>query len=115
MSLNAADIRHCGNHPEVVAVDMCVRCGSFVCGECLELIGEEPFCLPCYGRRDVTGRASTRATLALIIGAFSLFCGAPLGIVTLLLVWRERKAIERGAAPLSSRSFIKVARILGWV
>lgn len=105
----------CANHPEVVAVDTCIRCGAFVCGECLELLGEEPFCPNCFGRRDVTGGGSTRAVLALLFSSTGLFCGAPFGIVGLVLAWREGKALEQGEAPLGSRSYVKVARVLGWI
>ena len=115
MSPATSDVMRCGVHADVPAVDTCSRCGSFVCGDCLELIGEEPFCQACYHRKDVTGRASTRATLALLFGATGLLCGAPFGIIALVLAWRERIAVEQGRSPLSSRTLANVARTLGWI
>src|SRR5512147_1689148 len=105
----------CAVHPEAVAVDTCTRCGGFTCDACVHLLGEEAFCASCYQRREVTGRASARATVALLLAAAGLFCGVVTGVPALLLAWRETKAIERGDAPLSSRTFVKVARVLGWV
>ena len=106
---------NCAVHPDALAVDTCTRCGGFTCDVCLQLLGEEAFCASCYQRREVTGRASARATIALLLAGCGLFFGVLTGVPALLLAWREAKAIERGDAPLSSRSFVKVARVLGWV
>jgi hypothetical protein len=37
-------------HAEFAAVDVCKRCGRFLCGECLELVGEDPYCGDCVKR-----------------------------------------------------------------
>lgn len=105
----------CAVHPDALAVDTCTRCGGFTCDACLQLLGEEAFCATCYQRREVTGRASARATIALLLAGGGLFFGVFTGVPALLLAWREAKAIERGDAPLSSRAFVTVARVLGWV
>lgn len=60
----------CGVHVEVPAVDLCKRCGRFLCGECVELAGEYAFCADCAKRRD--GPPSILAKLALSAGAASL-------------------------------------------
>lgn len=96
-------------------MDTCVRCGSFVCDDCVELLGEEAFCQPCYQRREVTGRPSTRATLALLFAASGLLCGAPLAIPGLVLAGLERRALRRGTAPFSSKTYVNVAWVLGWI
>lgn len=104
----------CSNHAQAVAVDTCGRCGAFVCGDCLELLGDEPYCRSCYARKDVTGGGSARAIVALLFSSAGLFCGAPMGIIGLFLAWREGLALERGEAPRGSRPFVKVAKVLGW-
>jgi len=39
---------HCGNHATVPAVEICSRCGTFLCGECVEYFREEtPACANC--------------------------------------------------------------------
>ena len=50
---------NCGQHPGVAAVEICTRCGTFLCGECVEYFNEVtpacPSCLPLLAR----GPAST--------------------------------------------------------
>jgi hypothetical protein len=31
-------------------VATCARCGTFLCGECTELLGEAAYCAPCLSR-----------------------------------------------------------------
>ena len=39
---------HCGAHPAVSAVEICSRCGTFLCGECVEYFREvTPACANC--------------------------------------------------------------------
>ena len=39
----------CAKHAGTPAVDICVRCGSFVCAECEELsVTDEVFCATCF-------------------------------------------------------------------
>lgn len=39
---------HCGKHPAVAAVEICTRCGTFLCGECVEYFNEvTPACAAC--------------------------------------------------------------------
>jgi hypothetical protein len=37
----------CGTHAGTMAVDVCTRCGRFLCGECVELVAEQPYCASC--------------------------------------------------------------------
>lgn len=38
----------CGKHPGVAAVEICSRCGTFLCGECVEYFNEvTPACASC--------------------------------------------------------------------
>ncbi len=55
--------RRCANHPDVSAVEICSRCGSFVCGACLEYTKDEPpvpRCTACV-RRELSLRGPGRA------------------------------------------------------
>ena len=38
----------CGNHPSVAAVEICKRCGTFLCGDCLDYAGDDPYCSKCF-------------------------------------------------------------------
>lgn len=48
-----------------------MRCGSFLCGECTELLGEATYCAACVDFLRVHGRASRGLQLALVLGALS--------------------------------------------
>ncbi len=37
----------CGQHPGGAAVELCVRCGSFLCGACVDYVDDEPCCARC--------------------------------------------------------------------
>ena len=38
----------CANHPGTGAVEICSRCGAFLCGECVLYVGEVvPVCATC--------------------------------------------------------------------
>lgn len=37
MSLSGA---HCGKHPALAAVEVCTRCGTFLCADCVEYVQE---------------------------------------------------------------------------
>lgn len=105
----------CPQHPGVLAVDVCERCGRFVCAECLVLRTERVLCAACaaipYGISARThwvlglgigcwlactavplGRARDEVMLSLL----GLVGGAPVAIVALILGQLERRAIDRG-------------------
>lgn len=105
----------CATHPEVLAVDTCSRCGGFVCEACLVLVEETPYCTGCFARRDISGRASARATIALLLSVFGMFCLPPLSVLALVLVFLERRAIAAGRSPRTSLAEIRVAKLLAWV
>lgn len=105
---------HCAVHPAVPAVEVCERCGAFVCGDCLELHEGHPFCASCFQRLGTTS-ASKQAVAALIFSIVGLNCGFLPGVVGLILAYRERAAIERGQAPIQGSSVTKAALIIGWI
>ena len=66
-----ADAR-CGNHPAMAAVEICSRCGKFVCAECLEYWKEvTPVCAACLPLMGGDA-ASRRAKLSPFVGALGL-------------------------------------------
>src|SRR4051812_23741772 len=90
----------CATHSEVPAVEVCQRCGAFVCGECLELVEGAPFCTSCFARSS-GGSASRRAVASLVLSIVGLNCAFLPGIVGLVLASRELSAIERNEAPMA--------------
>jgi hypothetical protein len=66
----------CGTHPEIAAVDVCKRCGKFLCGECLELLGEDAYCASCATRGGAVASALAKATVWAAGGAW-LSCAVP--------------------------------------
>jgi ABC-type Fe3+ transport system permease subunit len=107
----------CPDHPDREARDVCVRCGRFVCGTCLELGEEqETLCTACYARTTTRGKASGQAVGALVLALVGLNCMMPfLGIVSVVLGNSEVRAIERGESPSAGRNLAKGAIVLGWI
>ncbi len=63
---------HCGNHPAVAAVEICSRCGTFLCGECVEYFKETtPACSNCLPVLE-GGPASTRARISPLLSVVGL-------------------------------------------
>jgi hypothetical protein len=130
----------CGKHPQVSAVEVCTRCGSFLCGECVDYLNETAaYCEPCLTL--VTAKTSTRAKVSLalavlgvlgmvagwvLIGArhhlghalgragLGVWAGAmPAGLLGLATSLRELRAITSGAATSASRPVAALARTVG--
>ena len=116
----------CGRHPTVAAVEICTRCGTFVCGECVAYrADEQPYCTDCLAHLD-HARPSRRASvgLGLSIGAASgvlvgvvlpplwllaLFAGTAGAVVS----WVEVRAIARGDAPTAGLRRARAGRLIG--
>ena len=63
---------HCGNHPAVSAVEICSRCGTFLCGECVEYFKETtPACSNCLPVL-VGAPASARARVSPLLSTVGL-------------------------------------------
>jgi len=86
----------CPRHAGVLAVDLCERCGRFVCGDCVSFRGEKTWCSECALQ---PAGASTRATGALIVAVAGFFFCVPLSLLAIVLGRLEQLAIERGEAP----------------
>ncbi len=111
----AAQGARCALHAQTGAVDICQRCGSFVCGECLELQGSDVFCTSCFARAGGGGKASSRAVAALVLGILGIQCGLIPGIVGLVLATQELAAIEAGQSPAAGKGMATGGKILGWI
>jgi hypothetical protein len=96
----------------VAAVDLCGRCGRFVCGDCAVLRGETSLCLECSGKPV---GASTRAIAALVVALVGFVLCGPASIVAIALGRVEQRAIERHEAPKEGLSTATWAVRLGLV
>jgi hypothetical protein len=77
----------CATHPEEAASGTCARCGTFFCGQCVQLIFDKVWCATCAARPEINylerfrlklwGR---RDTWAWLIGVGSII----LGVVTIM-------------------------------
>ncbi|MFY2556138.1 B-box zinc finger protein [Corallococcus terminator] len=115
----------CARHADASAVATCTRCGSFLCGECLEVVGESAFCAPCVSLRRSEGPVSRAAWGALALGVMGLLtlpCSLALplpplvaGVGSVVLGMREAGRIRRGESPEKGRVPARVAYVLGWL
>ncbi len=84
----------CPRHPESAAVELCVRCGSFVCTACVVPRQGESYCVDCAQRLPPIG-GSWLAVIAGILSFLSLGC-APLGLVAMVLAGIDLVRISSG-------------------
>ena len=62
----------CGKHPGVAAVEICTRCGTFLCAECVEYFNEvTPACASCLPLL-AGGPASARARVSPVLSTVGL-------------------------------------------
>lgn len=63
---------HCGKHPAVAAVEICSRCGTFLCGECVEYFNDvTPACAACLPLL-AGGPASARARISPLLSTLGV-------------------------------------------
>jgi hypothetical protein len=103
----------CPVHVTVQAVEVCERCGRFVCGECLQFAQSgAALCAACFAKPH--GRSSrSGVALGLVLAGFS-GC-VPLTPIGVALAWFELRAIERGESAADSKSGAQWALGLGLV
>ena len=115
----------CAKHAEAAAVDLCQRCGSFVCSDCIEIRKEEVYCQSCAAILDRPPSKRIRAVfwisalwlpVMMLSVVFALFIGFGLALGLMLLttpvfaatlggLWiAELLGQRRGDAPISGRS-----------
>src|SRR5205814_107952 len=115
----------CAVHPESGAVDVCKRCGKFLCGECVELVGEDAYCAECA--RPLKVRASRLARTALgtqlaawgllllsclaigfvrgLVGFAIMLAVGPVSFASLIMSVIELVRIRRGSASRRGKRF----------
>ena len=104
---------HCALHPSTVAVEVCGRCGTFLCADCLNLADDVPLCDECHRLRTRT-KPSGRAIAALLLGVVGVSCFViPTGLIGWILAVQERQAIDAGQAPPSGLGLTTAAKVMG--
>ncbi len=128
----------CAQHEKAAAVEVCIRCGTFLCSECLELFGDEPYCLRCLelvtrtpeSARSVVAAALSGAaawlggvlflfgTLQLAASRGTFFFGVAVpflvpGLFGFALGRSERERLLRGEVPPRSAVYANAAVLLG--
>jgi hypothetical protein len=103
----------------------CTRCGSFLCGNCTEVLGEAAYCADCVAwlRHNGPPSRGVQVLIGLSIVAIlsaPLLCGLPVlnvlaAALGLWLPTRELDRIRRGEGPLRGMRQAKVARWLAGV
>lgn len=113
--LLAADAR-CALHVDQKAIDVCARCGNYVCIGCYESDDTGSYCLDCYAKVGTRGQQSSRATTALVLALVALLGSCfPLGIPAVILGHMELNAIASGEAPVAGRNLALGAVWIGWI
>jgi hypothetical protein len=65
--MSAPDGALCGNHPGVVATNICGRCGTFICATCSVGTGTGVFCPRCFTPSYVIGDRGKRFVANLLV------------------------------------------------
>jgi hypothetical protein len=105
----------------------CARCGTFLCGACTEVMGEQAYCSDCIAWLHKNGPVSRTVQIFLGLEIASLV-SIPLCLLMLALpvqlvvgaagLWvssRELRRIQQGEGFLRSARRAKVVRVLAWV
>ena len=112
----------CAKHADAAAVDVCQRCGTFICGECVHIRAEDEFCADCALILDRPAPTRPKLAFGLAVAplplgvALTLSAGTvgtlvglalllPLIASALALILQERAARQRGQAPLTGRFY----------
>jgi hypothetical protein len=74
----------CARHPATLAVEVCQRCGAFICADCVTEKPNGAYCPPCASRFLSNFAGSWLAIFSAGLGFVGLGC-APLGPVALTL------------------------------
>ena len=122
----------CARHPEVAAVDVCGRCGAFVCADCVEYLRDAtPACEPCARLLD-GARPTRRAWAGLALSALGLgglalgFAwiawlpwfwapAVPLGLAGFVTSIREHRALRARQASAAAWRVVLAGRALGFL
>ncbi|MCP3098306.1 hypothetical protein LZ198_05365 [Myxococcus sp. K15C18031901] len=115
----------CSGHPDVVAVATCARCGGFLCGDCVELLEEAPYCGACVAvltRDEPPSWGIAVARKLGMLGMMAIPCSLlvpvvplVLGGTCLLLARRELRRIREGERSRAGLDLAKEALSMGWL
>jgi hypothetical protein len=98
----------CAHHPERAALDVCQRCGAFICFDCIRSVTAIVYCQACPARltasRPVSG--SIWVALALAWVGFAVF---PCALGGLGLAWWELHRIQTGRGPREGHRLARAA------
>lgn len=131
MSAPAITGAHCGKHPAVAAVEICTRCGTFLCGDCVEYVRDETAacsdCAPLLRGVKATARAKLAPVLA-AVGIVGLLTGfvvkgrpglyfwgasAPLGMLGFALAVMELRLMRGSTVVNHGRRWARAGVVLG--
>ncbi len=105
----------------------CARCGTFLCGACTEVMGEEAYCADCIAWLHKNGPVSRGVQVFIGLGIagivglpLCLFLGFPVfhlvvGGIGTWVSTGELRRVQRGEGPLRGARQAKVARVLAVV
>jgi hypothetical protein len=114
-------------HDTVPAVDLCQRCGRFLCGDCVELVEEEVYCVECAPKMKLGASLLARAALivacvAWAVAALSSFnlrtplfliaflvVPAPSALAALVMALIEWRRLKTGLSPGRGRRWVIAA------
>lgn len=106
----------CPQHPALAAVDVCSRCGRFVCNGCALNFGdpgqEKTVCTECAPRLASLFSGSWVAVASAIVGFVSLGCGL-LGPVAIVLGVVDLVRAARADGPRGGKALDGIGIALG--
>jgi predicted metal-binding membrane protein len=105
----------CGMHPDSSAVEVCQRCGVFLCQECALSFEERSVCASCLSRYALKPEVSVRARVSFLLGLAGLVLGFLPAAVGLVLAHQELGRIQRGESPPGGRTWANAGILLGWL
>jgi hypothetical protein len=105
----------------------CARCGTFLCGACTEVMGEQAYCPDCIAWLHKNGpiprtvqvflglEIASLVSLPLCLLLFALPVQLMVGVAGLWVSSRELRRIRQGEGPLRGARRAKVVQALAWV
>ncbi len=105
----------CPDHPDRTAVDICVRCGRFLCQACVTSRAAKVMCRDCATRpMERTEEPFPPLAVALLVMGVLGLAVLPLGWAAGLLGHRQLNRIARGTVSERGEFAYQWARGLGW-